>query len=80
MATQPLVVTHSLIVHADLTWQAFVHDREVVPMAKNPLCGFPKHLDGTLKRLILVIESCTVCPGNPDAHFVEIGNWKVCDK
>ena len=41
MATQPLVVTHSLI---------------------------------TLKRLILTLESCTVCPGNSDAHFVKMGN------
>ena len=72
---QPLVVSHSLIVHADLSWQAFVHDREVVPTATNPLSGFPKHLDvATLKRLILVIETSTVCPGNPDAHFVEMGS------
>ena len=71
-ATQPLVVTHSLIVHADYSWQAFVHGHEVVPMVTNPLYGYPKYLDGTtLKRLI---NSCTVCPGNPDTHFVEMGN------
>ena len=74
-ATQPLIVTHSLIVHADYSWQAFVHGHEVVPTVTNPLYGYPKYLDGTtLKRLIFTLNSCTVCPGNPDTHFVEMGN------
>ena len=44
-SAQPLVVTHSVIVNADFSWQAFVHGHVIRPMSSNPLSSIPTNLD-----------------------------------
>ena len=70
-SAQPLVVTHSVIVNADFSWQASVHGHIIQPTSSNPLSSIPVNLNqSSLSNLVSVLDSCTVCPGNPDPHFV----------
>ncbi len=46
-STQPLVVSHSLLVDSDLSWNVFVHGRRVHKNTTNPLSGVPDKLDPT---------------------------------
>ena len=72
-SAQPLVVTHSVIVNADFSWQASVHGHIIQPTSSNPLSSIPVNLNqSSLSNLVSVLDSCTVCPGNPDPHFVTL--------
>jgi len=73
-STQPLVVTHSLLIDSDCTWQLFVYNHKVVPSPSSPLSMIPAILNpSAFSQLICAIDSSTICPGNPDIHFVEMG-------
>ena len=40
-STQPLVVTHSLLIDSDCTWQLFVYNHKVVPSPSSSLSMIP---------------------------------------
>ena len=73
LRTQPLVVTHCITVRDDFSWKVFVHGYCVNSSTSPLLSSFPKQLDlHSLTSLIATLDSCTVCPGHPDKHFVDM--------
>lgn len=69
---QQLVVTCSLIIHQNLTWKAFVLGH-VVDTTNTPLSGIPPKLNaGSLLKVLELLRSATVCPGNPDKKLTEM--------
>ena len=71
--SQSVVVTHSLTICDDLTWTAFVHGHHVDGKKSRILSAIPTKLDSeSLNSMLLKLDQCTVCPGHPDKHFVEM--------
>ena len=74
-STQPLVVTHSLLVNNDCTWKLYVWGYEVKPSTNDLLKPIPITLNQTsFIELLTIVDLSTVCPGNCDAHFTEMGH------
>ena len=68
------VVVLSIVIQSDFTWSLTVNgvavDGERCPaisMFQNPLS------DQDIKGLIERLDKLQVCPGHPDAHFIELG-------
>ncbi len=55
---QPLALSHCLVIHSDMTWSLFVHNRVITPTH----C-IPKHSNSFVKLL-------DQCPAHPDERFV----------
>ena len=71
-SSQP-IVTHSLTVNNDFTWTAFVHGYQVNDKTSQALANFSEKLDSqSLNALLMQLDRCTVCPGHPDKHLVEM--------
>jgi len=49
----------------------FICNHEVNPSQSSPLSTIPN--PSTFRQLISIVDSSTICPGNPDARFVEMG-------
>ena len=81
-SVEPLVITHSIIVHADLSWKVFVHNHEVKRCSS--LANIPLKLDEqSVNELITIVHKLHVCAGQPDSKFftfVESKNGKLCNK
>ena len=74
-SAQPLVITHSLLINNDCTWDLFVHGRKVIPATNGLLSLIPNVLNQQMfLKLINIIDSSKICPGNVDTHFVDMGN------
>ncbi len=72
-STQPLVITHTLVVKNDFTWKLIVHGHEVLHLSTPLLSTIPEHLNKqSLAHLLTVIDSLKVCPGNTDERFIEM--------
>ena len=72
-SSQPMLVTHSLTVNNDFTWTAFVHGNHVDSKTSQALATIPEKLDlNSLNALLTRLDRCTVCPGHPDKHFVDM--------
>lgn len=72
LSTQPLVISHSLIVNPDLSWKLFVQGHNV-EKTNQQLAIIPDHLDSTsLQLLISTLDSTKICPGHPDPVYVEM--------
>ena len=72
-STRPAMVTHSLVINSDLTWKCFFHGHEVKDCP--PLHSFPDVIDPPkLQQLIGALDSCYLCPGNPDKHFLSMSS------
>ena len=71
-SSQPLVITHTLLVNVDLSWELFVHGHKVDAGNTKVLSSIPFTLISfsSFRQLLDVIQSSTVCTGNPDPHFV----------
>ena len=68
-------MTHTLLVNDDCTWKLFICGHEVKPITDGPLNAVPVTLNQeSFINLISIIDQCKVCPGNPDTHFIELGN------
>ena len=65
-------VSHSVTVKEDLTWEVCILAHQVDPN-NSLLSSVPQQLDtSSLQRLLVLIEESSVCPGNPDEHFIEV--------
>ena len=74
-SAQPLVITHYLLINNDCTWNLFVHGHKVIPATNGLLSVIPNVLNQQMfLKLINIIDSCMVCSGNVDKHFVDMGN------
>ena len=72
-STQPLVITHSLVVNTDFTWKLIVHGHEVLHVSTPLLSAIPEHLNKqSLAHLLTAIDSAIIFPGNPDERFIEM--------
>ena len=70
-SVEPLVITHSIIVHADLSWKVFVQNHEVKRCSS--LANIP----------LTIVHKLHVCAGQPDSKFftfVESKKGKLCNK
>lgn len=69
----PLVITHTLLVERDLSWNVFVHGHHINRTTSGLLSSIPSHIDSsTLLTLLSILDSASVCPGHPDSKFIEI--------
>ena len=68
---QPIIITHSIIVHSDLSWKVYVHNHEVKKCAA--LSNIPPLLDErSINELIRNVHMLHVCAGHPDNKFSEL--------
>ena len=67
------VVTHTVTIYNDLSWSAFVHGHQLNINDLSAQFQVPKKIDAHSLNLFLAkLDECTVCPGHPDEHFVEM--------
>ena len=59
--SQPAVITRCIEVREDFSWVVYIHDHKLNRINEN-----------TLLRLLNLVDTLHVCPGNPDIHFVEM--------
>lgn len=81
-STEPLVITHSIIIHSDLSWKVFIHNHEVKKC--SALTNVPLKVDErSVNELINSVHRLRVCSGHPDSKFlsfVESRKGKLCNK
>ena len=69
-SVQP-TVSHSIVIESDFSWKVYMYGHEVKIADCSSFEHIPDHLDSTsLQKLMLAADACTICPGNPDSHFV----------
>lgn len=72
-STQPLSVTHCLSINEDLTWNLYIHGKQVNVAACTELQPVPdKLLPPSVDSLLRKLDTLNVCVGNHDAHFIEL--------
>ena len=65
-------VTHSIMVNGDLSWKITVHG-QCVPSNCSLLSHVPSKLTvKSFKSLLSIVDTCSVCPGHPDPHFINL--------
>lgn len=73
VSTQPLLVTHTITINDDCTWTVTVHGREITKSTCDVLSVIPHHLTSSkLHDLIIVLDTCEICPGNADKCFIKM--------
>ena len=76
-ATQSLMVTHCLIVKSDLCWTLTVHGLQISTDKCSVLSLSPTRVcTSSLQALISLLDSCVVCLGHPDEHFIQMAESK----
>lgn len=71
---QPLIITHSLRVHANLTWELFVHGQQVSSTC-SALTAIPSTLSSTsFTALLSLVDKLNICAGHPDDHMIELAD------
>ena len=71
--SSPLMVTHSLRVAENLSWNLSVHGFQINSYKCGLLSDVPEILNHiSLEKLLKLIDSCNVCPGNPDRCYIEM--------
>ena len=71
--THGSVVTHSVTVYNDLSWRAFVHGHHLNYSDLPAQFSVPERVDDFSLNLFLAwLDECTLFPGHPDEHFVNI--------
>ena len=73
-SSSSLVVTHSIGIKNDLSWQLFVHGFLVNPVKCGLLSDIPKKMCS--KSLEQLLDKCHICPGNPDNSYIEMVETK----
>lgn len=72
-SSEPMKISHSIIINSNMTWNVFVHGSKVSCRKNTPLSQFPDKLSAeSLQSLINVVDSASVCPGNPDKKFIDM--------
>ena len=77
-STQTLVISHSIVLQSDLSWQLNVNGHEIEAAKFASLSRFPARMStpSTLSQLLSRLDRLTVCSGHPDAHFVSMAKAK----
>ena len=71
-SSQPALITRCIKVRDDRSWVVFIHNHKLV-VQNGVLSTIPQYIDSTtLSRLLDLVDSLPVCPGNPDSHFLEM--------
>ena len=71
--TQPLMVTHSLTIHSNLSWLLFVNQHLIDSAVCGPLKSFSGPLTPeNLSQLLVEVDRLSICAGQPDDHFVRM--------
>ena len=74
-STQPLTVVCCLTIQQDLTWVVHVYGHEI--HRADTCLSMPSHLDiPSLPLLLDVLDKLSLCPGNPDPHFLEMADGR----
>ena len=74
-SSRPPTVTRSLIINSDLSWKVFSYGHEVKRLSHSPLNSVPNILcPDSLQQLLQILDSCHLCPGNPDKHFLSLSD------
>ena len=72
---QPVVITHCVIVHEDLSWELFVHGHVVDIPNCQALSSFGSiTTTEKVNEILVLLTSLNVCIGHPDKHFIELCN------
>ena len=73
ISSEPMKVSHSIMINPDMTWKVYVHGNKVPCHRNTPLSQFPDKLSSeSLQSLISVVDGASVCPGNPDKKFIDM--------
>lgn len=71
--TLDLVITFCVIVRNDLSWSLSVHGHQIdlEQQSNRFLSNVPMILsEESLQELLLLLDRCSVCPGNPDNQYI----------
>ena len=72
---QPQVVTHSIIVKHDLSWEVYIHGHKIVPGKCAALTSVPSTLcPASFSSLLHLVDTLNVFAAHPDPHFIELAN------
>ena len=72
---QPMAISHSIIIHSDLTWTVFVHGHKVNPTNRSPLSSIPTPItSASLAKLVDILDMASICPGHPDDNFLKMAD------
>ena len=72
-SSEPMKISHSIMINSDMTWNVYVHGNKVLCRRNTPLSQFPDRLSAeSLQSLISIVDSASVCPGNPDEKFIHM--------
>ena len=72
---QPQVVTHSILVKHDLSWEVYIHGHKIVPGKCAALTSVPSTLcPASFSSLLHLVDTLNVCAAHPDPHFIELAN------
>ena len=72
-SSEPMKISHSIIINSNMSWNVYVHGNKVSCRKNTPLSPFPDKLSAeSLQSLINVVDSASVCPGNPDKKFISV--------
>lgn len=70
---ESLAITMCLVINKDMSWNLFVHGKEVNTDECDILKSVPNILsDIHLEELVSTLDKCSLCPGNPDYKFVDM--------
>lgn len=71
--SSPLVVTHSVRIQENLSWNLFVHGSQVDSLKCTLLTGIPEILSpSSLEEFLKLLDKYNICPGNPDSGYIEM--------
>lgn len=74
---EPIVVTRSLIIFENLTWEIYIHGHKLDRLQCSAVSNVTDTITfDTFKELLSVITGYNVCCGNPDHKFVEMAEAK----
>ena len=70
---EPMKISHSIMINSDMTWNVYVHGNKVLCRRNTLLSQFSDRLSAeSLQSLISIVDSASVCPGNPDEKFIRM--------
>ena len=78
-SSQPMIMSHSLMVASDLTCKVYVYDREVISKntQRSPPSSVTNQLNSnSLGTLLQLLDTAKVCPGNRDPKFQQMVKYK----
>ena len=75
LSSQPLIITHTIIVTTNLTWKLFVHNHEVQKC--SALSCIPSKLDdASMIKLLQLVDKLNICSGHPETKFVTFVDYR----